>query len=310
MVPLRIVWSWRARAVASGLAAASAAITVWAAVAPKSPASTVIFCGLVAAVTAGMALETYVYRVDGDAAGLRRRSLRGTDTLAWEDVRGVRLVDTRDTGLAVVHTRTGNLGAAFHVQLLTQPHGAGPHGSSLRGPASRRPWRFNAWMSGYDELRRLVAARGWAALDEPLAEVDPRTAKVIEGLDAVNEIGRQIVWGFALLFMTFMASVGLVDLDLRRDFFLDVALVAGALLMGAALVDALLKWFGGRAAAQAYASPGERRTLWMIHAASLIGGVLFLAMFVPRALAGGPDVWVDWVLVGFGALALFGALRP
>ncbi|MDC0672285.1 hypothetical protein [Nannocystis radixulma] len=307
MLPLRIVWSWRARTIASALAAVSVAVTVWAVVDPKSSAWVVIGGGLLAAVTACMALETYVYRVEGDAAGLRRRSLRGPDALAWSEVRGVRLVDSRHNGLAIVHTRTGDLDAAFHLRLLTESRGTG----SLGSPSSRRPWNFNAWMVGFDELRALVAEHEWPRLDEPVVEESPRLAKVLVRLSEANEIGTQIAFGFALFFVVFMASVAiLVEVDLTGNFLLDLVLVAGALLAGAGLVDALVKSRGARLMAQEDASDRERRTLWLANAASLIGGVLVLVAFVPRALAGGPNVWVDWILVGMGAMALLGALRP
>lgn len=309
MSPLRIVWSWRARAIASGLAVVSAAVTVWAAIDPRTSAWTAIGGGLLAGVTALMALETYVYRVDGDAAGLRRRSLRGTDTLAWAEIRGVQLVDSRDTGLAIVHTPTRDLGAAFHLRLITELRGPAAQGSSLPGPASRRPWKFNAWMRGYDELRGLAAERGWPVVVEPPVREGRWVALVLLSLAAINELGSQLVWGFALFFMLFMASLAIVsEVEPTGNFWLDLVLVASALLGVAGLVDVLIKRYGGRREAQEDAGDGERRALWMAHAASLIGGALFLVMFVPRALAGGPGV--EWFLVGLGVLGLIGALRP
>lgn len=311
MVPLRIVWSWRARVIASGLAAASVAVTVWAANDPRSSVWVVIGGGLLAAVISLMALETYVYRVDGDAAGLRRRSLRGADGLAWSEIRGVRLFRSRDTGLAIVHTRTGDLDEAFHLRLITESRGAQPLDSSAPGPPSRRPWNFNGWMVGYGELRALAAERGWPPIVEPVVEVHPRAARALGILSEVNGIGTQIAFGFALFFLVFMASVGIAaEYEVTGNFFVDLALAAGALLGCAGLVDALLKRQGARRRAQEDASEREVRTLWMAHAAGLIGGVMFLVMFVPRALAGGPDVWVDWVLVGMAVLALLGALLP
>jgi hypothetical protein len=298
MVPLRIVWSWRARAVASGLAVASAAIAGWVAVDPRSSVWAVIGGGLFAATCVFMALETYVYRVDGDATGLRRRSLRGAGALAWSEIRGVRLVETHHNGLAIVHTRTSDLAEAFHVRLIAEPR-------------ARRPWDFNAWMAGFDDLRALVAERGWSPLEEPAAAEDPRVATALRVLNDANEIGTQIVFGFALVFVLFVASVAIVagaDVEPTGHFFLDLVLVAGALLGCAGLVDALIKLRGARLMVQDGASDRERRTLWIANAASLIGGVLVLVAFVPRALAGGPDAWVAWVLVGMGAAALLGAL--
>lgn len=311
MSPLRIAWSRRARAIASGLAAASVAVAVWAAYDPKTSVWGAIGAGLVAVVTSLMALETYVYRVEGDAAGLRRRSLRGADGLAWSEIRGVGLVRSRDSGVAIVHTRTGQLDEAFHLRLIIESRGAQPLESNGPGPSSRRPWQFNAWMAGYDDLRALVAERGWPALNEPAVEMNPRLARGLGILGEVNGIGTLITFGFALFFLVFMASAGIAaEFAVTGDFFVDLVLAAIALLAGAGLVDALLKRFGGRQTAQEEASDRERRTLWLAHASALIGGVMFLMMFVPRALAGGPNVWVDWILVGVGAAALLGGLRP
>lgn len=298
--PLRIVWSWRARAIAAGLTALSALATVRAALDPKTAAWVVIAAGLLTAVCAYKTAEMLVYRVTVDAAGLRRRSLRGTDELPWHAVRGVRLVATRHEGMAIVHTLTLEYIESFHARLITDDRGA-------------RPWDFNAWMDGYRPLLRDIAGRELPPLVELRAPESPRVQRALDVLDTANAIGTQLVFGFALLFFLFIGSVAIVaggHVRLTGRFGLDLVLVASALLGAAGLVDALVKLLGARRLVLDGVAVRERRTYWMANAASLIGGVLVLVAFVPRALAGGhPSGWVDWVLVAMGGIMVYGALR-
>jgi Ca2+/Na+ antiporter len=290
---LRIVWTWRARAIASAFAAATAALTVWAAVDPRSDAWVAIATALLATVWTLVAVETHVFRVDADSEGLRRRSLRGADTLAWSAIRAVRLVDTRQESMAIVHARTTHLGAAFHVRLVTEREGG-------------RPWNFNGWMDGFDDLLGIVAEREWPRLTTPQAPDSPLLGWTLRVLGRVIELGWAIVAGFALLFALFMASLYIVDAGVEptRYFGFDLLIVALALLAAAWLVDSLVRKLGARRLLRDGLVERSRAD-WMMSAAGLVFGVLMLVLFVPEALAGDSGAWL---LVGLGALGLLGTL--
>ncbi|WAS94901.1 PH domain-containing protein [Nannocystis punicea] len=335
---LRLVWSWRARAIASIFAAGTAALAVWAAYDPRSDAWVTVATALLATVCTLAAVETHVFRVDADSEGLRRRSLCGTDTLAWTAIQAVRLVDTRHEGMAIVHARTTNLGAAFHVRLVTagrslktapgpceaprpvrEESRTGPnsatscpkgHADSGRpGPFQRpageggRPWKFNRWMDGFDDLLGIVAERGWPRLTDPPAPDSPLLEWVLWILRRFIELGREIVAGFVLLFSLFFASTYIVaaGAEPTRNFGLDLLIVALALLAAASLVGSLVRKLGARRLLR----DDPSRADWMMSTAGLIFGTLVLVLFVPEALAGDRGAWL---LIGLGALGLLGGL--
>jgi hypothetical protein len=298
MSATEIVWSWGARATACGFMAAFAALAMWAAVDPRTSASVVVFAGSFALACALLAVETWVFRVRVDAEGLRRRSLRGTDALAWHEVRAVRSIASRHEGMSIVHRRTSDIAEAFHVRLVT-------------GRAGARPWDFNGWMTGLDALVAELAAR---ALPQDLAwptPVPPIAARALRVLEAANSVGLQLVAGFSLLFVLGVASMAIVsalDLAWTGHILLDVLLVGLGLLGCLGLLGSLAKLLGARRFVASGGSAGERRTAWMLDAAGSLGGVLLVVAFVPRVLGGAGD-WGDWLLLAFGVGLVASALR-
>lgn len=299
MPSLQLVWSWRARALALASTAATAAISAWAAHDPKTAAWVPVAGAAVTLAFARVAAESLVFRVRVDAVGFTRRSLRGADALAWSELRGVRLIASRHEGAAIVHSQTTDPLEAFHARLLTDR-------------AVARPWDFNGWMTGFDALLALAFERELPCAIEPPPPGHPLAAATLRALDTVNAIGFQLLAGFALLFCLFVGSVSIVvglRLHLTRHFFLDLLLVALALLGLATLIRELARTVGARRLAHGGAP--VHRTDWLMDTASLIGGVLLLVAFIPRALAGAePDHdWATWLLVVFGAFMVYASLR-
>lgn len=295
-----ITWSWRARAVAGLLAAASGGSTVWAALDARTSAAVAVAGGALALVLAILALETCVFRVRVDGEGLRRRSLRGTDAIAWREVRGVRLFASRHEGFQIVHRRTDDFAAATHARLV---------------PASgdRRPWDFNGWMRGFDGLLAYAQEHKLPALFDVESVDPPVVARTLRALNRANAIGLQMVAGFALFFTLFVAAVGVVaglDVNVTGNILVDLGLVAVGILAVVLLIGEGATLLGVRRPASDEATPDELRVRGLMTAASLVGGVLLLIAFVPRALAGADaEVWVDWVLVAMGVLLVHGGLR-
>ncbi|MCB9705200.1 MAG: hypothetical protein H6711_25220 [Myxococcales bacterium] len=300
---IELRWGWRLRAAGLALALVCAALGAWALGDPASSSEAKIVSLSGAVIAAFVAVELFTMRTTIDERGLRRRSLAGRIEVAWRQVRVALLftAEPRDGGVA--HLRTVDPRAATHVVLRLDPPGA-------------RPWSFNAWMDGFPALVEALAERDLLGVVDP-GEPPPSAAEALmdRGLKRLNRLNEglyRVIAGFALVFVLLVAGLVLVvgaDVSLTGDILIDAPLCSAILFGALVLVCGLLRALGaGRRPARGDFVPGGLG--WTMSAAGLLGGLLLLIGFVPRALGGEVDKpWVDGVLAAVGAFLVYGALR-
>ena len=277
------------------------ALTAWAANDAKTELVELLACAALTAAALLNAVWGLTLRVEVDDQALRRRSLWGRQTLRWDEIRVALLVDTAYEGVSVVHRRTRDPQRAFHILLVPKR-------------AKSRRWGFNRWMTGFEALARELTARELIALVDPEA---PPPGPLDEALKRGEKRYEQfirgamtLISGFALVFSLLVAAVSLVsalNLSLTGGL-LDFVIVAAVLLGAVHLLSLALVTVG--AGHFAAAAPGlSARANWMLSAAGVVLGLVFLSWFIPRALAGqGEAPWVDWILVGRGLLCVCSGL--
>lgn len=298
--PLDLRWGRRVRVAGTLGLAASIGLTAWARIHPGASAFTVGGAAALALVMLVGVVAMFVFRVRVDEKLFERRTIRGVDTLAWEEVEAAVLVATHVRGNTIVHTRTLDPAAASHV--LLYPHKGG------------RRWHFHAWMTEFPALVAAARSRDLVTLERP--EAGPLTrgeqvlGRVLDRGDGFNRLGAGIVGWFALVFVLFVASLSLVDffaVSVFGPFFVHLTLVALALLGLVYGLTLVLRAVGALRDVDdtGAASDGE----WPMAAASLIGGVLLVVGFLPRALDGDAREWLDALLVVVGIFFVWVPLR-
>lgn len=296
---LTITWGPRARALVLLMPIVFAALAVWGSVRPGASAATVLGSAAMALVGAGLAIEAFYARTEVSARGLTHRTLRGRRSITWPEVRLALLVASRQYATTITHRRTLDPERATHVILV---------GASGTG----RRWAFNCWMTGFTGLLREVAKRDLIAIQDPEAAPPSFADKAAKRLEEVNAGLTQLIMGFAFLFFLFVASCVVVTgqgLVISGDIFVDVGLVAAAMALVVRLI-AVAAWLIGGARYGGSTDPRERQTNWLMNATGLVGGVLFIYWFLPRALSGDDERgWVLWILVAMGAFIVYGSLR-
>lgn len=298
--PLELRWGRRVRVAGVLGLAASLGLTVWASVHPGAAALTVGGAAALTLVALASVVSMFVFRVRLDEKMFVRRTIRGADTLAWEEVEAAILVESHVRGNTIVHARTLDPAAASHV--LLYPFKGG------------RRWHFHRGMTDFPALVAAARGRDLVTLDRPDARLPSRGERVLEQaavkLDGFNRLGAGIVGWFALLFVLFAASLSLVDffaVSVFGPFFVYLALVALALLGLVYGLTLALRAVGGLRDVDDTGAPTDGE--WPMAAASLIGGVLLIVGFLPRALDGDERTWLDALLVVVGALFVWAPLR-
>lgn len=121
-------------------------------------------------------------------------------------------------------------------------------------------------------------------------------------------LARIVEW-YALVFMLFAAALGLVaglDVTLTGNILIDLVLVA-VILFGA--VYGLMRALRAIGARRRSSEVGPPHAEWPFEAAGLVGGLLLVVVFLPRALSAADRSWFDVVFALVGAVMSLGTLR-
>ncbi|MEZ4382153.1 MAG: PH domain-containing protein [Nannocystaceae bacterium] len=301
-------WGWRLRLGGVAASLALAATSAWAWVDPRTSTLAAALATIAPILGVVVTLRLFRMRVRVDAEGLRGRYRFGERALPWSAVDAATLLRTYQRGATIIHEHVRDPAAAMHVIL---------HERGGRG------WAFNDWMSGFAELvaevsrRGLVDRRGAAVamtVDEASAgaheeDEESLAARGLRGIERFNRGGAAVLSAFALLFVLVVGAFALTlsaGVRITGSWAVDLGLVAVGLFAALWGVSRVLSAIG---AARFEAPPGgASRVDWMLNGAGLLGGILLLVAFIPRALAGGDRLWVELLIAAMAALLVYSAI--